>query len=508
METFALAAVSLTIAVSLLIKKKKDPLHRSYAVLCLVLAFEKGAFFFYGITTAELLKFLHATGMILLAPLLVHFARRFIGEREALLSSRVVWYVAVLGILDAVLFFVFHGRTALAAPLLYGYVYAIVGWCFAVLAFAALKAEGIRKKRLRYVLIAVAVWGVLSISDSLQQAGFAVPALSEIGAAVLVYFVLIVIVYPKLPELYEIMARATIIFVLVLFVAGLFYAVAAVFGNAPTPMPDFNLVLMASFLIVIFIDPVKLLLKRAVSRLLFEGRAAFTSLFALDDEVEKEKSLFLEEMARGMAHEIRNPLGSIKGAAQYLKTESESEETRQLLTVITEETDRLEKVVSRFLSYANPYVVNAAPRDVNVLVERALSLIRRDEFPESISIVTDFAADLPLVEIDEEQCMQVIFNIVLNALEAMPEGGTLTLSTALLEDERMRAVNLTIRDTGGGIPREAAKQLFKPFFTTKKHGTGLGLAICRKIISEHGGYIRVSSHPGKGSAFHVILPVE
>lgn len=507
METFALAAVSLTISISLLIKRKKDPLHRSYALLCLALALAKFSLFFHQAVGHELLRMGHIAGMIVLCPLLVAFARRLMAGGETLLTESTPWYTVAGGVIVAAVVFSFKDNEVLVRIMLYAYLMVVMAWCFAALLISVLQGDGIRKKRLSYVAIAVTVAVLFSVSDVLRQFGFATPILSEIAFAVLIYFVLIVIVYPKLPEFYEILARALIIFVLVLFVTGVFYAVVQAFGRG-SALPDLKLVLMASFMVVIFIDPVKLLLKRTVSHLFFEGRTAFTSLFALDDEMEREKSAFLEEMARGLAHEIRNPLGSIKGAAQYLKSESGSPETEQLLEVIAEEVDRLERVVSRFLSFANPYTVNLVPRDINTLVERALELIRRDKLPKDISIETNLSQDLPPVEIDEEKFMQVVFNLVLNALEAMPDGGTLTLSSSLLEDERMRAVKLTVEDTGVGIRKEHMKQLFKPFFTTKKEGTGLGLAICRKIVGEHGGYIRVSSQSGKGTRFHVVLPVE
>ncbi|MDD5475672.1 MAG: ATP-binding protein [Syntrophales bacterium] len=506
METFALAAISLTIATSLLIKQRKDHLHRSYAFFCLILACERGAFFLFGITEGEFWRISHALGMAALAPLLVLFFRNLIGEHEALLSKKIFWYVFAGACCTALFFLLFMESQHPAEFVIYGFAASVLGLCFTALIRSTVGAEGARKKRLWYVLIAVVIWGLLSMSDILQQAGYAMPALSEIGATALVYLMLIIIVYPKLPELYEIMARAGIIFFLILFVAGIFYAVARAFGTLSS-LPDFNLVVMASFIIVIFIDPVKLLMKRAVSHVFFDGRVAFTSLFALEDELEKEKSLFLEEMARGLAHEIRNPLGSIKGAAQYLKAGADAGESEQLLGVITEEVDRLGNVVSRFLTYANPYVINAKPHDMNMLLERAIDLIRRDHFPESIIIEKDLAPDLPHVNLDEEQFMQVIFNIILNALEAMPEGGVLTVSSALREEEGSLSVDLTIEDTGAGISKDNMRKLFKPFFTTKKGGTGLGLAICRKIVTEHGGYMNVTSQSGKGTAFHIILPV-
>ena len=133
---------------------------------------------------------------------------------------------------------------------------------------------------------------------------------------------------------------------------------------------------MASFVIVISIDPAKLVLKKIASRIFFEGRDVLVSLYAIDEEIEKEKSMLLEEMATGLAHEIRNPLSSIKGAAQYLKSEVGSTENKKLLNVIVEETDRLNGVVSQFLDYARPYSMNAEVQDINRIIDKVISLIK------------------------------------------------------------------------------------------------------------------------------------
>jgi signal transduction histidine kinase len=233
----------------------------------------------------------------------------------------------------------------------------------------------------------------------------------------------------------------------------------------------------------------------------------FTSLYALDERLEREKSRLLEEMAPVLAHEIRNPLGSMKGAAQVLRSEEKDEEHQRLLDVIIEEVDRLNSVVSQFLNYAKPYQLNRKTQWLNPLVEKTVSIIRASNLPENMAIEQDLHPDLPPVHIDAEQMVQVILNLAYNAMEGMPEGGILTFRTSRIAGDAGAAVGLSIRDTGRGIKREDIKNIFKPFFTTKERGVGLGLPICQRIVKSHGGRLRVKSIPGQGSIFYIRLDV-
>jgi signal transduction histidine kinase len=325
------------------------------------------------------------------------------------------------------------------------------------------------------------------------------------AVAALLYFVLVIITHSELPELYEFMARALIISILILFSTTMFFLVIGLFGKGSTP--EFTTVFMAALLIVIAMDPLRLILRKAFVYLFPENKDFFTSLYGFGEELEREKSELLEEMATGLAHEIRNPLGSIKGAAQYLQSEVESDESRKLLDVIVEEADRLNGVVSQFLNYAKPYRLNLKAQDINPVIEKAVSVIRANNLSERIVIETDLNPTLPLVDVDAEQMIQVIINIAFNAIEAMPEGGTLMLRTSRIDSEKGEAIGISIRDTGRGIRKEELRNIFKPFFTTRERGIGLGLALCHRIIKKHGGYIRVKSIPGQGSIFYIRIGV-
>jgi signal transduction histidine kinase len=390
--------------------------------------------------------------------------------------------------------------------LLSGYLLGVLAiCCFALLLFIRKGAGGAERKRMVYVIAACVVAAVFSLTDLLHYLGYGIPRLSDIAVAALLYFLLMVITHSELPELYEIMARALIIFTLILFSTVVFFIVIGLFGNVP--IPEFTTILMASLLIVLTMDPLRLALRKAFVYLFPENKEFFTSLYGFGEELEREKSALLDEMATGLAHEIRNPLGSIKGAAQYLQLDSENEESRKLFNVIIEEVDRLNRVVSQFLNYAKPYQLNLKKQNINPVIEKAVSLIRAGNVGDSIHIETDLNPKVPPVEVDAEQMIQVIHNMAFNAIEAMPGGGTLVIRTSRIESEKGGAVSISIRDTGKGIPKKELKNIFKPFFTTRDGGTGLGLAICQRIVRNHGGYIRVKSIPGQGSVFYIRIDV-
>src|SRR5882757_5977950 len=221
-------------------------------------------------------------------------------------------------------------------------------------------------------------------------------------------------------------------------------------------------------------------------------------------------------MAAGLAHEIRNPLGSIKGAAQYLVepmgAQGADHSTKEFLDIIVEEVNRLNKIVSQFLDYARPYRGDQTQLDVNDVVRKTLHLLEKEEGVVPVEITNNLVEGLPPVRADAEQLRQVFLNLAINALQAMPGGGRLQVSTSLRRSTRRGAaaafLEVRFRDTGTGIPAGDGRNLFIPFFTTKEKGTGLGLPISQRIIENHGGTIEWRSQPGAGATFTVLLPVE
>ena len=232
---------------------------------------------------------------------------------------------------------------------------------------------------------------------------------------------------------------------------------------------------------------------------------------------ERDRLAALGEMAAGLAHEIRNPLGAIKGAAQLL-LEEQSTGRAVYMGVIVEEVERLNGVVSQFLTYARPMKGGAELVDVNRTLERTLTLLGVEEHASQIEFIG--APNLPNTRADAELLRQVTLNLARNAIEAMGvEGGRLTISTSLTRRrasgatgrawlrDQVTFIQIRFEDTGPGMPPEVIDRLFIPFFTTKQGGTGLGLAICDRIMRSLGGSIEVTSRLGEGSVFTLYVPV-
>ncbi|MFT7519559.1 MAG: two-component system sensor histidine kinase HydH [Kiritimatiellia bacterium] len=216
----------------------------------------------------------------------------------------------------------------------------------------------------------------------------------------------------------------------------------------------------------------------------------------------------LGAMAAGLAHEIRNPLAGIKGAAQFLQGEQLEGVAMDMLNVVVTEADRLNVVVSQFLEYARPFKLHCSNDHINAVVTHVLALLRAQGVPPSIQIKEELAGDLPVAPLDRVKISQVLLNLLQNALQAMPNGGTLLVRTKRkIGRNQLRYLEVSVSDTGGGISQEALEQLFVPFFTTKEKGTGLGLAISQRIAQAHGGEIEVHSRPGRGATFQMVLPL-
>ena len=224
---------------------------------------------------------------------------------------------------------------------------------------------------------------------------------------------------------------------------------------------------------------------------------------------ERERLASLGQMAAGLAHEIRNPLGSIKGAAQVLQPivqETNDASIKEFLNIIVEEVDRLNKIVSQFLDYARPYRGDPKPLDINDAVRKTLALMEKEGGHTGIEISTALFEGLPQVRADAEQLRQVFLNLSINAIQAMPQGGKLAVSSSLrrstLRGATAAFLEVRFRDTGVGITAGDLKNLFIPFFTTKEKGTGLGLPISQRIVENHGGAHRGAVQAGRGQHLH------
>ncbi|WP_437970271.1 ATP-binding protein [Sorangium sp. So ce260] len=233
---------------------------------------------------------------------------------------------------------------------------------------------------------------------------------------------------------------------------------------------------------------------------------------------ERDRLALLGQMAAGLAHEIRNPLGAIKGAAQLLADPVPEAQldpaSREFIGIILEEVDRLDRVVGSVLDLARPAQGSVVPTDVNAIVRRTLQVLSIERRNDQLEVEITLDPDLPRVAIDPEQLRQVLMNLFRNAVQAMKGRGKVVISTRVRFGRGTRPgsgsdepfVELNVTDNGPGISQKVLANIFLPFFTTKDKGTGLGLSISQRIAQSAGGRIEVRSYEGKGSTFAVILP--
>ena len=230
-----------------------------------------------------------------------------------------------------------------------------------------------------------------------------------------------------------------------------------------------------------------------------------TIIRELEQEViTSEKFAALGRLSAGVAHEIRNPLNSIKGFIQYFqkKLALEPEDYRYTDLMLTE-VDRLNRVISKLLAYSKPREPRLTIRSAEEIVDHCVRVVEREARESGVEIIVEPSdPELPLVMVDSDQMTQVFLNILINAIEATPSGEKVSIALVGTHNGRLQVVT---SDKGAGIPRENIDKLFDPFFSTKKKGTGLGLAIVKSIIEGHGGDIDVESDPGKGTKFIVTL---
>jgi len=225
--------------------------------------------------------------------------------------------------------------------------------------------------------------------------------------------------------------------------------------------------------------------------------------------IQAEKMSALGQLAGGLAHEINNPLSGILGLTQLvMENTDKAGQNYADLKDIEKAVFRCKKIIVSLLSFSRQEKTHLEPVNLNEAVEETLTLCARQMELQHIKINRQLAPGLPMVNADFQQLMQVFLNLFTNARDAMPDGGELTISTALDGNGGRPAVVAEVSDTGGGISPEIAGRLFDPFFTTKAvgKGTGLGLSVCLGIINRHNGGIKVSNRPGGGSAFTINLP--
>jgi signal transduction histidine kinase len=223
--------------------------------------------------------------------------------------------------------------------------------------------------------------------------------------------------------------------------------------------------------------------------------------------VQSEKLASIGEMSAAVAHGLRNPLASLRAAAQLVRRHPDSPAAGETLEAIIEEVDRLDRRISHLLSFSRPAPFNPMPEKVDRLVEGLLPAFAEPLREHGVELRLDIARDLPDIRVDPMQMEQALLELVANALDAMPEGGTLRLAAHTGDGPSPSPeVLVEVSDTGGGIPEQVLPSVCEPFFTTREEGTGLGLAIAKRYVEQNGGRLEILSAPGTGTTVRVRLP--
>jgi signal transduction histidine kinase len=224
-----------------------------------------------------------------------------------------------------------------------------------------------------------------------------------------------------------------------------------------------------------------------------------------------ERLAALGQLSAGLAHEIRNPLGVIKGSAEMLnqKLEHSDELAHELAGYISTEVNRLSALVTEFLDFARPLHAELHPADLTALLDRVLTIVADRWTGKTVAVERDYASNLPPIPMDESLCEQAFLNLVQNAYEAMEEqGGALRVEVRCATRDGHKGAEVRMADTGPGVPEELREEIFNPFVTTKKTGIGLGLSIVSKIVDGHHGSIRVENRSQGGAVFTLFFPLE
>ncbi len=252
---------------------------------------------------------------------------------------------------------------------------------------------------------------------------------------------------------------------------------------------------------------------------LVQKKAVRGTIISVEDITEKkneemknrrlESLASLTNLAATVAHEIKNPLGSISIYVQLLRKAVASRDAgneakfAEYLDVVDEEIERLNRIVVDFLFAVRPLKFEFVPMDIGELIRSISTFFGEELSRANVAVVIDVAEGLPRIRGDERFLRQMLVNLVKNAMSAMPNGGTLSLGAR----QRDESIVFTVEDSGVGIPQDVLAHVFEPYFTTKADGTGLGLTMAYKVVKEHGGDIRVQSEPGRGTAFTITLPI-
>ncbi|MFH1395421.1 MAG: ATP-binding protein [Candidatus Omnitrophota bacterium] len=382
-----------------------------------------------------------------------------------------------------------------------------------ILLLKAYKKSSSQLKRVQIKYLSIAMLLSFLGGGSSYLPCFGINIYPVLNATVPLYplFITYIIIRHQLMNI-EIVIKRTLVYSIVITIITIFYFIlvyiiektfSQITGYKSIPLA----ITVIAFFSIIF-TPLKNHIQRIIDKYFFHGSIDQINEenIKLRDEIQKtEKLKTIATLAAGMAHEIKNPLTGIKTFTEYLpKKYNNPEFIEKFQRIVGSEVDRINYIVKQLLEFAKPRELELKKIDINMLINETTDLLNSELLKYNIKLVKNYDK-LSQIQIDPVQMKQVFLNLLINAIESMREGGTLTIETKPLKHKQ---ISIIIKDTGKGIDKEDLKHIFDPFFTKKDGGTGLGLNVVHGIVTKHVGTIKVQSIFGKGTSFQIVLPLK
>jgi len=364
--------------------------------------------------------------------------------------------------------------------------------------------------QIKYVLLAFSIFDLASV-DFIPNYGIELYPIGYIPALMFIFIIAYAIVKYQLMDINIVIKKSMVYSVLVISITTIFLMIvitsehflAGLFGYK-------NLIssLVAAFLISLIFIPLRNKIQTLIDRLVLKGspiEIAEQNVFLRQEVIEKEKFRTVATLASSLVHEIKNPLTTLKTFLEHFPTKKDNPEFIAKFEYLTaQEINRMENLVKRLLDFAKPSILSLEQVNIHHLIDDTLTLLHHELRQKGILIVKDYGTALAMLKLDSNQIRQALLNLLRNAIDAMPNGGKLTIET---KDKKSTALEVVVTDTGCGIPAADLPHIFEPFFSKKKDGTGLGLSITKDIIEGHKGKIEAKSALGQGTQFIITLPV-
>jgi signal transduction histidine kinase len=468
-------------------------------------------------------------GAVFIPVFFLHFILSFLSKTSE--KKRTIQFIYALGILFLLLDFTplfvadvgpvpgfaYYPKPGPVYPFFAIFVLACFIYGFVHLFLACRHSMGSKRNQLLYVILASLIGFAGGITAFFPVWGIDFPILSHFALPLYVLITIYAILKHRLLDISVIVREGLIYSTLTVLFAG-FYALIAFIANyrfsGLISFPPALAEGLVVFVSVLVFQPVRDKVQRGVDQLFFKGEFRFQK--TIDDLSAENQKLFrgllradklaaLGTLSAGLAHEIKNPLASIKGLTQVLEENlNDPEFVKKYQEIVPRQIDRINKLVEKLLKFGQPRELSLHEFDLSQVVEEVLSLLENQCHKKNITVEKSLD-NLPKIMGDPELISQVFMNLILNAIQAMPNGGNLSIKS---NTPSLTYVCVEVSDTGAGIPGGKLDKIFDPFFSSKEKGAGMGLAVAYRIVKEHGGEINVESEIGKGTEFRIWLPIK